>query len=144
MHSFQWRRTKTFFPFFYLLTRRNSLNNRVYRRRVTFLGRPSSSKFTCTLITAGLEGGGACNNRWPVRIQVGSEWKGGPTSLCFSASLACFSRACSRVHTWDSTTFGVERREREREGRYCIWVALHCWLSRSWKIGWAKLWQVVW
>lgn len=77
------------------------------------------SEFTCTLITARLEGGR--NNRWPVRIQVGDSagwmerWRLLGYVLSSSAFLAYFSRACSRVHTWDSRT-GEEVERREREG----------------------------
>lgn len=76
------------------------------------------SEFTCTLITARLEGGR--NNRWPVRIQLRiqpGEWKGRDLATSLSPLLSLFL-AC--VLTCTHTRFengggGWKERERERE-----------------------------
>lgn len=49
------------------------------------------------------------------------------------------SRVRAHVYTHEIRQIGGGLKGEGRIEGDCIWVALHCWLSRSWKIGWAKL-----
>lgn len=133
---------------------------RIYRRRVTSPERRVYLpllflEFTRTLITVRLKG--RRNNEHWVQVNSGSQVNRkvdglAPTvfpsvSLSLGLFLALTFSPISRVraHVHRRVRFdnggGWKERERERETHKgdCTWVALHCWLSCSWKIGWAKL-----